>query len=222
MSRLDRDDIVHKLGYTMLGGAPVKIDRIELFPLCYSCARRWKFIKGAQGHTVILVKMTADNGTVGWGQSLPVPTWSYETLETALTVLRSHFIPAIVDRDPLDLDAAQKALDAAIAPSFSIGMPLARAGLDIALHDLVGKLTGRSLAEMWGRPRSGTLQLGWTISVSSLKELEAEIETAFSRGYRSFNVKISPDPRFDVEVASRLRKAAPDSFLWADATAATT
>ena len=146
-----------------------------------------------------------------------MPTWSYETLETALAVLRHHFIPALVGRDPLDLEGAQKALDAALAPSFSIGMPLARAGLDIALHDLIGKLTGRSLAQMWGRPAGGPVQLGWTISVQSLEELESEIEVATNRGYRSFNVKVSPNPRFDVEVVRRVRKAASHSFLWADA-----
>lgn len=193
------------------------IDRIEVFPLCYPCVRRWKFMEGAPGHTVILVKITADNGTVGWGQSIPVPTWSYETLETALAVLRRPFIPALLGRDPLDLEAAEKALDAALAPSFSTGMPLARAGLDMALHDLAGRLTGQSLAAMWGRPPGGPLQLGWTISVRSLDELEAEIEAAGQRGYRSFNVKIAPDPRFDLEVVRRLRRAAPESFLWADA-----
>lgn len=195
----------------------MKIDRIDLFPLCYPCARRWKFMEGAPGHTVILVKITADNGAVGWGESVPVPTWSYETLETALAVLRRQFVPALLGRDPLDLEAAGKALDAALAPSFSTGMPLARAGIDIALQDLVGKLTGRSLADLWGRPPGGRLQLGWTVSVRSLEELEEEIEVARQRGYRSFNVKIAPDPRFDVEVARRLRKAAPESFLWADA-----
>ncbi len=195
----------------------MKIERIELFPLCYPCVRQWKFIEGAPGHTVILVKITADNGTVGWGQSVPIPTWSYETLESALAVLRWPFIPALIGRDPLDLEGAVKALDAALAPSFSVGMPLARAGLDIALHDLAGKLTGQSIAEMWGRPKGGTLQLGWTISVKSLDDLDPEIETARQRGYRSFNVKIAPDPRFDLEVVRRVRKAAPESFLWVDA-----
>jgi L-alanine-DL-glutamate epimerase-like enolase superfamily enzyme len=195
----------------------MRIERVETFPLCYPIARQWKFTEGAPGHTVVLVKVTADNGVVGWGQSLPVPTWSYETLETALAVLRRRFAPALVGRDPLDLDGSEAALDAALAPSFSTGMPLARAGLDIALHDLAGKLRGESLAEMWGRPRGGPLQLSWTISVRSLAELETEIETATARGYRSFNVKISPDPRFDVELVRRVRQAAPGSFLWADA-----
>jgi L-alanine-DL-glutamate epimerase-like enolase superfamily enzyme len=96
-------------------------------------------------------------------------------------------------------------------------MPISRAGLDVALHDLAGKLQGQSLAQMWGRPRGGPVMLNWTISVRSLEELEAQIETAFERGYRHFNVKIGPDPKFDVQMARRIRQLAPESFLWVDA-----
>ena len=38
---------------------------------------------GAQGRASVVVKITADDGTVGWGESLPIAKWSYETLETA-------------------------------------------------------------------------------------------------------------------------------------------
>lgn len=195
----------------------MRIDRIELFPLCYPWARYWKFFEGSPGHTVVLVKITADNGAAGWGQSLPVPKWSYETLETVLAVLEHHFIPVLIHRDPLDLAGAQRALDGALAPSFSTGMPLARAGLDIALHDLAGRLTGQSLAGMWNKPRGGPVRLNWSVNVRTLEDLEEEIEAATKRGYRDFNVKIAPDPRFDVEVVRRLRKAVPEGFLWTDA-----
>ena len=35
------------------------------------------------GRAAVIIKITADDGTVGWGQSVPVEKWSYETLETA-------------------------------------------------------------------------------------------------------------------------------------------
>ena len=95
---------------------------------------------------------TAKDGTVGWGQSVPVPTWSFETVETSLAVLRHYFIPAILGLDALDMPALQRAMDAALAASFSTPMPITRAGLDLALHDLNGKLIGRSVCQMWGRP----------------------------------------------------------------------
>jgi L-alanine-DL-glutamate epimerase-like enolase superfamily enzyme len=37
------------------------------------------------------------------------------------------------------------------------------------------------------------------------------------RGYRNFNIKVAPDPNFDVQLARRVRENAPDGFLWADA-----
>jgi L-alanine-DL-glutamate epimerase-like enolase superfamily enzyme len=37
------------------------------------------------------------------------------------------------------------------------------------------------------------------------------------RGYRHFNIKVAPDPDFDVALAKKVRMLSPDSFLWADA-----
>ena len=55
-------------------------------------------------------------------------------------------------------------MDRALAPGFSIAMPIARSGLDIPLHDLAGKLRGQSLSQMWNRPQGGPLTLSWTVS----------------------------------------------------------
>ena len=45
----------------------MKLDRVELFPLCYPFVGTWKFLDGLPGHTVVLVKVTADDGTVRLG-----------------------------------------------------------------------------------------------------------------------------------------------------------
>jgi len=197
-----------------------KIDRIDLFPVRYPTVGYFKFFRGpgtAYGRAAVIVKMTADDGTVGWGQSVPVVTWSYETLATSEIVLRDHFAPVLIGRDPTDIAGANAAMDGALAPSFTTGMPIARAGMDLALHDLAGKLRGKSLAEMWGRPRGGPLTLSWTVNARSIDEVDKLIETGRKRGYRNFNIKVAPDPKFDVELAARVRKLVPDGFLWADA-----
>ncbi len=198
----------------------VKIDRIEVFPVRYPTVGYFKFFEGpggAYGRAAVIVKMTADDGTVGWGQSVPIVTWSYETLATATIVLRDHFAPALIGRDPTDMAEAQRALDEALAPSFTTGMPIARAGLDLALHDLAGKLSGKSLSQMWGLPRGGPLRLSWTVNARTLDEVDQVVEAGRRRGYRNFNIKVAPDPKFDVQLAARVRKLAPDGFLWADA-----
>ena len=194
----------------------MKIQSVDLFTVRYPLHGFFKFFWPAGVHTAVLVKLTADDGTVGWGQSLPMPRWSYETPETARIVLRDYFGPALVGRDPLDMPAAQEALDRALAPSFTTAMPISRAGLDLALHDLAGRLTGRSVAETWGRAPGGPVTLNWTVNARSLDELEAQIEAGHGRGYRSFNVKIAPEADFDMAVCRRVRELAPDGFLWAD------
>lgn len=196
------------------------IDRIELFSVRYPTKGYFKFFtgpRGSYGRGAVIVKIAADDGTVGWGQSIPSPLWSYETLEADTVVMRDYLAPALIGRDPLDIDGAHAAMDRAPAPGFSTAMPIARSGLDVALHDLGGKLKGQSLAQMWGRASGGRLKLSWTVSARSLGEAESVIDAGYERGYSNFNIKVAPDPKFDLALARLVRQRAPDGFLWADA-----
>lgn len=200
--------------------ATVKIDRVDIYAARYPMTGFFKFFTGphgSAGRAAVFVKITAEDGTVGWGQSVPIAKWSYETLETAEIALREYFAPALIGLDPNNIAGAHAAMDAAIAPGFSTGMPITRAGVDIALHDLVGKLREKSLAEMWGLPTGGELTLSWTVNVRQIDEVETLMAAGRERGYRHFNIKVAPDPDFDVALAREVRRLAPDSFLWADA-----
>ncbi len=196
------------------------IERIELFTVRYPTKGYFKFFigpGGTYGRGAVIVKITTDEGVIGWGQSIPSPMWSYETLETAKIVLRDYLGPVLKGRNPLNIDEAHKAMDLALAPGFSTAMPIARSGLDIALHDLAGKLKGQSLSQMWRRPRGGPLVLSWTVNARTLDEAEQVIDAGYKRGYSNFNIKVAPDPKFDIALARLVRKRAPDGFLWADA-----
>ncbi|NLX98777.1 MAG: mandelate racemase [Rhodopirellula sp.] len=198
----------------------VKIDRIEVFPVRYPTVGYFKFFQGqdgSYGRPAVIVKLSADDGTIGWGQAVPSHTWSYETLETDTIAIRDYLGPTLIGRDPLDISGAHAAMDKALAPSFTTGMPIARAGLDFALHDLAGKLAGKSLAEMWGLSRGGPILLSWTVNPQSLDEVDKLIDDGWQRGYRNFNIKVAPDPAFDAELARRVRRRVPEGFLWADA-----
>ena len=203
-----------------MDSSTVKIDRIELFSMRYPMTGYFKFFTGphsSSGRAAVIIKITADDGTVGWGQSIPIAKWSYETLETTTVVLRDYYVPILLGRDPTDIDGAHAAMDKAIAPGFSTGMPITRAGIDLALHDLKGKLLGKSLPELWNRKSGGPITLSWTVNVKQVSEVDEVMDEGRRRGYRNFNIKVAPDAAFDVELASRVRKNAPDSFLWADA-----
>ena len=133
---------------------PRRIDRIDLFPVLYPTVMRFKFFEGpvsGAGRAAVLIKFTADDGSVGWGESVPVPRWSYETLESAVSTIENYLKPVLVGLNPFDLKAVHDAMNHEIAPSFSTGAPITKAGIDIALHDLMGRATGRNIADLWGR-----------------------------------------------------------------------
>jgi L-alanine-DL-glutamate epimerase-like enolase superfamily enzyme len=198
----------------------VKISQIDLFALRYPMTGYFKFFAGphgSAGRAAVIVKITADDGTIGWGESVPIAKWAYETLETAEIALRDYFAPVLIGHDPTDIAGAHAKMDKAIAPGFSTGMPITRAGIDIALHDLTGKLLGKSLHQLWDRPRGEALTLSWTVNARTLEEASTVMDAGWELGYRNFNIKVAPDTEFDVQLARVVRDRAPKGFLWADA-----
>ena len=123
----------------------------------------------------------------------------------------------MIGRDPFDTEALHAAMSRVIAPSFSTGQPICKAGVDLALFDLTGRLRGQSAAERWGRKGRNELTLSWTLNPKSLDEVEGLVETGRARGYRHFNVKVAPDPKADLDLCRLVKRLVPDGFLWADA-----
>ena len=59
--------------------------------------------------------------------------------------------------------------------------------------------------------------LSWTLNPRTLDEIERLIAAGLQRSYRHFNVKISPDVNFDLELCRTVKRLVPDGLLWADA-----
>lgn len=188
------------------------IGKVELFPAAYPFVGHFKFNRTSTRAT-IFVKITCEDGTAGWGQSVPAPTWSYETPEAALSTLEKYLAPALIGRDPFDIAGAHAAMSSAIRPSFSTGMPITKAGIDLALHDLAGRLRGQSMPERWGRKPLLRIPLSWTVNPLTLDETGKLVEQGQKRGYRHFNIKVAPDKKFDLELCRQMRKLVPDCFL---------
>lgn len=198
-----------------------RIARIDAFPVRYPMQGRFKFFEGPEGsptgRPAVLVRITDDIGGAGWGESVPIPKWSDETLETATTTIERYLAPELLGRDPADIAGAHDVMNRAIAPAFSTGQPIAKSGIDVALHDLVARGLGRNVATLWGRAPGAPLTLSWTVNPRTPDEIESLVAAGRAKGYRHFNVKVAPDPVVDLELCRRVRAAAPDGFLWADA-----
>ena len=149
---------------------PDRIAHIELFPLKIArdtpylgpleegitVSERGYFIRpgnqtiySIDDHT-LLIKLTTEQGVVGWGESFGVVA-----PEVAATIIRELFTPIIIGRDPHDVIAIGEDIynGMRVRGFFGGFYADALAGVDIALWDLRGKLTGLPVCKLLGAQR---------------------------------------------------------------------
>ncbi|MFH2102554.1 MAG: o-succinylbenzoate synthase [Chloroflexota bacterium] len=155
-------------------------------------------------------------GLTGYGECVADrdPGYCYETAGTAWHIIKDFILPAILDNEIADVEQYQ-ALVAHVK-----GHNLAKAGVEMAIWDLLGKRDGRSLAGMLGgvHPR---VQVGVSIGLQATPAALVEaVSTYLDSGYRRIKIKIKPGR--DVEEALAVRRQFPDIMLQVDANSAYT
>ena len=202
-------------------GIMAAIVRVEVGRFDYDLIGDFKFFKNGVRPTVV-VRVTDDNGLQGFGQSVPVETWTYETVESVETTLRHYIAPAILGAEPSDLAAVHARMERVIRPSFSVGQPLCKAAIDLACHDLWGRQTSRSVSDLIGGAKRKDVKLSWTVQAPTLESAEQQLALGRRHGYDSFNVKLGYPQTLDYDIAlvRAVSRFAPDGFHWTDANTA--
>lgn len=198
------------------------IENIEVFSFTLPFRGLFKTSKGtvgsaATGRPIVLTKLTASDGSVGWGEGSPSHTWSPETRESVTSVLTDHFVPAVIGKPLADFDGLHAAMNGAIAPLWGLSMPIARAAIDVAVHDALARSYGVPLCDLLGHRRADRVRLSWTVTGGTKAEVADSLREAKERGYLSCNVKVGGSMTWDLQMCALVREAFPDGFLWADA-----
>ncbi len=148
----------------------------------------------------IVVRIVAEDGSVGFGAASPGEHVTGETLESSQAAISDARLAWLAGRDLRTLPALCREAAAATP-----GAPAARAAIDIALHDLLAQRLGVPLVEMLGRAHS-ELPTSITIGIKPLAETLAEAVEYLARGFRVLKVKIGDALEEDLERLARLRE----------------
>lgn len=198
------------------------IRQIDVFPVPIPMTGAFAISSGTvaqKGGTAVhvFVRITADDGTTGWGECRPVPVWSYETAHTVATTVRHYLAPALLGRDAFDIFGAHAAMNKAIAWGTSTGQPIAKSAIDTAMHDLIAKKLGVPLWRLLGGVKRDIL-LSYTLTAKAPADVAADVDKARQLGYRHFNYKVGIETEHDAAMGRAIRKViGPEPFLWADA-----
>ena len=85
----------------------------------------------------MIVKVHTDEGIVGHGESAPFARLSQLGQKPIADILVDYLAPAVIGKDPFDVEAIWKAMDRATPYASQ-----AKGAIDMALYDIMGKKTG--------------------------------------------------------------------------------
>src|SRR6476660_3047781 len=92
----------------------------------------------------VLVRIEADKGIVGWGEAASAPSMTGETVESMVAAVR-YLTPMIEGRAIDDIAGAVAAMTSRMYANHG-----AKAAIEMALHDLLGRATGQPVHALLG------------------------------------------------------------------------
>jgi L-alanine-DL-glutamate epimerase-like enolase superfamily enzyme len=201
----------------------VKISKVEAFPVKYqepNDSMSWRYLT--------FVRVTASDGTVGWGEA--ITQFPGSTKGTAAII--EDLADVIVGKDPLqNLGIWRDIRKQTWWYTYRGGLGhFALSAIDIALWDLRGKITGQSLIEMIGKRDSQEVTeipvLASTHVFNANLDLEVERHARYVKeGYIGFKIgmgkrgdaRVGYELERDINFVRDLRQAAgPDAWIMMD------
>ena len=148
----------------------MKVERVEIFVTELPVRVKRVFSSGSydtgppqqQLGKPVLVKVHAE-GIVGLGQIRAISPGHFvsDTTHSMVAAIQEIYGPALMGKDAFDIETITAAFDARLA-----GNPAARAALDIALHDLMGKALGLPVHKLIGGACQPRIPLEWSVSMA--------------------------------------------------------
>jgi O-succinylbenzoate synthase len=192
----------------------MKIDSLTLNHLSMPLVSPFETSFGRITRRECILITARSEGLTGYGECVADrdPGYSYETTGTAWHILKDFIAPAILHQDVTDAEDFQRRV------SGIRGHNLAKAGVEMAIWDLLGKRVDKSLREMLGGIRS-RVEVGVSIGLQASPAALVQVVGSFvALGYRRVKIKIKPGR--DALDTAEVRAAFPTLLLQVDANSA--
>lgn len=190
----------------------MKISQYKLYKVSIPTRRKhtWASSTADVGQGWVILELVTSDGIVGYGEATTMPEWGGdfsryfgESFETTEVVVRDQLFPAIEGMDPFDIDLIHHRMDKAIR-----GFPYAKAAIDIALYDIMGKSEDKPVYQLLGGQYRRAIPIAHSLGV--VMDIDAAVEEAVAacrEGIRNIKMKGGLDMARDVELMQKLREA---------------
>lgn len=166
------------------------IERIRLFliesPIRMARLQGVGNVKGTVKR--VLLELTGSDGITGWGEAAPWEVFT-GTAEGAFAALDIYLRPLILGRPVKRVRALMADLDKAL-----VGHPEAKAAIEMAMLDMVGKAAGLSVADLLGGRVRDTIPLSFSIADPDFAADLERMRAMVPAGNRIYKVKTGVKP----------------------------
>ncbi|HVT93308.1 MAG TPA: mandelate racemase/muconate lactonizing enzyme family protein [Bryobacteraceae bacterium] len=195
----------------------MKIAKLEFFPVSVPYTHREvSSLVNRDGVTDIVVKATADNGLVGWGESC-----SGADAGSVLGALRA-MAPFVMGCSPWESERIRQELwHRGIWSWRQHTACFAYPGIDMALWDICGKACGEPLYNLFGGKTRERASYFFYCSQGTNDHVAAQAREGLAKGFRVFYLKVGLDIEAELEMVRTLRQTiGPEPKIRLDANAA--
>jgi len=160
-----------------------------------------------------VVELLTDDGLTGYAECCPLGSAYLPSYALGVRSGIQELAPHLIGLDPLNIGEVNRVMDAALR-----GHPYAKAPIDIACWDLLGKATGQPVYTLLGGAAQDDVVLYRAISQEAPETMAAKIEGYAAEGYTKFQLKVGGDANDDIERIRATRAVLkPSDILVADA-----
>jgi len=154
------------------------------------------------GVSDVLVKLTTEDGLVGWGESCcGADTASVDAAVQAMA-------PFVIGRDPWNRDAMRRDAFTHGLWQFRTGTGnFAWAGIDMALWDICGRASGLPLWRLLGGLQRQEATYFYYLARGTRESLAAQVADGLAAGFEVFYLKVGLDDAEDLAMVAAVREA---------------
>ena len=181
----------------------MKISRIETFPYGIPVKGFADAYTSFARSNAVLVKIHTDDGHVGVGEACAwEPEFYGESWESIIAMIENYAAPRIIGEDPLNINRIMMLLDRKLARITCV-----KEGIDLALHDLVGKILNVPVYILLGGKLRDKVEVASEIGIDSPEVMAESARRVLDMGIKVIKIKGSSEMALDVERIKAVRAA---------------
>lgn len=149
----------------------------------------------------VIVKIETDEGITGYGEGVADEHVTGESIESVYHIIKSTLAPKLLGLNPMNIEKIHDEMNKAI-----YGVPAAKAAIDIACFDILGKKLQQPVYQLIGGRYHEKFPITHVLSIDTPNQMADEAAWMVEMGYRSLKLKVGRNDHLDVKRIHAVRK----------------